>query len=153
MTDQSDAKSVESLEIPVWDGNREKLPETWKQFLYKDKKYLPVVLDGDFYIIDIEKEKPIKSMEIRMFGTGSDITIANVLIKAGIATIEEMASAYEDGSVDTLIRKFGNLIKEQSTKETHEFLKSKGITSQEFYEVAQDMGSMAIGKLIADLLS
>ena len=150
MTDQSDAK-----DIPVWDGNRDKLPEMWRLFFYKDKKYLPVKLHNHLFILDVEKEKFSISVEIRMVGAKSDFAVANTLIKAGMATIEEVADAYEnkDGRLGKLILKFGDLLKKQSNKETCKFLKSKGITDQEFHKMCNVLAQAAIGTMIVDIFS
>ena len=150
MTESDASKVVESLEIPVWDGNREKLPELWKMFIYK-KKYMLLKLNGVFVVLNTETGKGSKSMEVRMFGAASDILIANAIIKAGIATIDEMADAYENRTVPSLVQKFGELLEKQSDKQTKKFLEAKGITDKEFSDITQCLALKALREVFEAL--
>jgi len=149
MTDQSDAK----VEIPVWDGNREALPEIHQVFLYKDKKYLAFKFHGYLSVIDLEKESFSFGMEIRMTGAESSVTFANVLIKAGTATSEEVANAFEGEDINSfiaLLRRFDDFLKKHR-QGALKLLKSKGVTVRELSQMHAILAKAVIGATIADL--
>lgn len=141
--------------IPVWDGNREKLPELNTLFLYKDRRYLSFKVKGNLRALDTEKEKYSPSMIIRMAGAKSDISIANILIKVEVATAEEVADIFankDEGRLHALLEKFANLIKKLGPKKAVKIFKSKGVTDSELDEMHNTLfkahlSSMILGSL------
>src|SRR3989344_2939639 len=113
------------MDLPVWDGNPENLP-LWQKFLYNGKEYLTIIHDGSRRVLDVTTGHPNTAMTLRVSGTNTSIGIANVLIKSGIATNEELAKAVEThgGIPDSMLKKFIRLVTKQ--RSPVQWLKSKG---------------------------
>jgi hypothetical protein len=147
--------SLPNINLPVWDGNREKFPELNTIFLYKDRKYLTSKIKGNLKVVDIEKEEYSIGMTIRLLGANSYSGTINVLIKSEVATIDEIADAMEDDKGDrmqAIFEKFTRWIRKIGPKKFEKFVNSKGVTVSELYEMANDMREASMRGMILEAL-
>jgi hypothetical protein len=144
--------------IPVWDDKMNQLPYLNTPFLYMGKKYLPFYLKGKLTVLDIKRQRLSDAMSVRLVGPDSTSAIANTLIKAELATINEVASALENeedhgfhGSLHLLIKRFSDLRDEMGTSGANDFLESKGVTEAERGVFYSAWNGVIIGQGLADL--
>ena len=145
--------------IPEWNGDRENLPELFRTFMYKDRKYLAVLLRDGHVVFDTERRDFALGMGIRMDGGNSRSAVANLLLKSELTTIEEIAQIYDvDDQVKLyeLIEKFGDMVERLGMEKAEKFLRSKGVTTPEILKTCQALAEVVtgpVGALFANFLS
>lgn len=135
----------------VWNGNREKPPELYEKFMFQGKPYITIFLEGHPMVIDIETDDVSPYITILIAGANSGLAVIDVLIKAEIASVEEIAAAFnnEDGKqANALIMKFLHEYQNFSSREDKmAFLKSKGISMSEILDMIDTLQNRAMASM------
>lgn len=119
-----------SVNIPVWDGDPNNLPDLWQKFLYNGGEHvIAITPEGKKYVTD-RTGVPDLDMAIRMFPGRTGSVPLDVLFKSGLFTVDEIVAVTDDdGRVLDMIEKFADHVLKQ--EDMAAWLGERKITKEE----------------------
>jgi hypothetical protein len=125
-----------SLNVPDWNGDPGNLPEKEKLFTYKGHTFMWSECDCGKcerpMVYPAGTATPDFGMTVRMRGVDNGNPALNVILKSGVVSVEELAEAFEHGSLIPVVIRVQKLVAEHE-QDRESWLESRDISQYEIW--------------------